>query len=685
MPKACPVCGSRKWRKDAVTGNAVCEDGHVFQDFRSENLVVESTNFALQKRSLKRAPRRNKRREAGNLNKDYYHGTDAEYLKVQAMQLLLRYQVQALRQLWSLPDAFEIIVRDLWAYQLAITPLPPVPSPATSRSTTPLFNAHARPVDDTEKTDEKDGDDKSDASASSQSSKGDEVDIDPEILAEISEGSSEDDLQQVDRGDQRTSEHIKDAKWRRRRRLRISDTIVTLVLALWVLRIPVMNVDIEALINDAKIPYLDFAHTTIVPQDMYKHMNREVALALSPARAPRPMSMFQSCRKLARVLIRQFGLILPEANIHPVAWQALSAVGSPPTTYVQVMRLLDLLKTNISFNEDMDTFHRKPSSRRPSVPQIDNVPAIEENNLLEYERTRRYDDVILPELAVIAAWVVVMKMAYGLDDDLRTVLAKDDPLIGLVEGKRWIEELRVRLKDGTLLGSRVNLRKQHFESMELDDLDRYLDQCDSVLLSRHDTSASTDTAPFPHIPLMNNQPPPLDDNVNRPPPLDDNVNQFPPLNDNDNDNINSWTTFHTSRSEADIVSLWTVPIDLRNKELPLMPGEKIKSYDASDITGTLPEKYEVVLRAAAQVVGVDPEDVARVVEKFETRIRNLMARRGDESRNRTRNQSPSRSASTSPTRSKSRSQSRRRSRSRSRSRTRGREVQDKIRTRLSVV
>ena len=31
MPKACPVCGSRRWRKDGVTGNAICEDGHVFQ------------------------------------------------------------------------------------------------------------------------------------------------------------------------------------------------------------------------------------------------------------------------------------------------------------------------------------------------------------------------------------------------------------------------------------------------------------------------------------------------------------------------------------------------------------------------------------------------------------------------------------------------------------------------------
>lgn len=32
-----------------------------------------------------------------------------------------------------------------------------------------------------------------------------------------------------------------------------------------------------------------------------------------------------------------------------------------------------------------------------------------------YERTTRYEDVWLPELSVAAAWVVIMKMAYGLD------------------------------------------------------------------------------------------------------------------------------------------------------------------------------------------------------------------------------------------------------------------------------
>jgi hypothetical protein len=57
MRKKCPVCGSRKWRKDAVTGNAVCEDGHVFQvsDLPLDpmtypaRLVLTSLGFSLRK------------------------------------------------------------------------------------------------------------------------------------------------------------------------------------------------------------------------------------------------------------------------------------------------------------------------------------------------------------------------------------------------------------------------------------------------------------------------------------------------------------------------------------------------------------------------------------------------------------------------------------------------------------
>lgn len=34
---------------------------------------------------------------------------------------------------------------------------------------------------------------------------------------------------------------------------------------------------------------------------------------------------------------------------------------------------------------------------------------------MTYERTRRNQDVMMPELNVVAAWIVVVKLAYGLD------------------------------------------------------------------------------------------------------------------------------------------------------------------------------------------------------------------------------------------------------------------------------
>jgi RNA polymerase I-specific transcription initiation factor RRN7 len=40
-----------------------------------------------------------------------YEGDDAEYLRLQALQLLLRMQVLAIRKLWNLPEVYEVSVR----------------------------------------------------------------------------------------------------------------------------------------------------------------------------------------------------------------------------------------------------------------------------------------------------------------------------------------------------------------------------------------------------------------------------------------------------------------------------------------------------------------------------------------------------------------------------------------------
>jgi len=69
-----------------------------------------------------------------------------------------------------------------------------------------------------------------------------EIELDSDILNEISEGSSSD----ISVNHVGESEILRgDTRWRRKRRLKVSDTVTTLVMALWILRFPVLNIDIE--------------------------------------------------------------------------------------------------------------------------------------------------------------------------------------------------------------------------------------------------------------------------------------------------------------------------------------------------------------------------------------------------------------------------------------------------------
>lgn len=88
---------------------------------------------------------------------------------------------------------------------------------------------------------------------------------------------------------------------------------------------------------------------------------------------------------------------------------------------------------------------------------------------------------------------------------------------------------------------------------------------------------------------------------------------------------NSWADFHESVDPVRIAKPSVATGN--NRELPLMAGESYKSYDAKDITGTLPESLETVLQAAADVVGVTQQQVAQIVEVFEGRMEKRRPRR----------------------------------------------------------
>jgi hypothetical protein len=72
-----------------------------------------------------------------------------------------------------------------------------------------------------------------------------------------------------------------------------------------------------------------------------------------------------------------------------------------------VIRLLELLDVNISLVESsIGRFERKARKSGIGRGRVE---------MEEYERSRRYREVNLPELTVVAGWVLVMKMMYGLD------------------------------------------------------------------------------------------------------------------------------------------------------------------------------------------------------------------------------------------------------------------------------
>jgi RNA polymerase I-specific transcription initiation factor RRN7 len=136
---------------------------------------------------------------------------------------------------------------------------------------------------------------------------------------------------------------------------------------------------------------------------------------------------------------------------------------------------------------------------------------------------------------------------------------------------------------------------RNFPTMSEDDIDRYLDKCETILLSTH--SKTTDAGPFPLLPPSSVPP----------------KTQAP------------WTAFDPTYKHPSPPS-----------EDHLTPGQAIESHDAQDVTGTLPKDYEVILKSAAEVIGVKGYDVGIVVELFERRLEGI---RKERSRSRSRSKS----------------------------------------------
>ena len=102
-------------------------------------------------------------------------------------------------------------------------------------------------------------------------------------------------------------------------------------------------------------------------------------------------------------------------------------------------RLLALLDVNLSLTDTSVELHTRKARTRGRY-HVNGASFIRDETLavIDYERTTRYQDVMLPELSVAAAWVMVMKMAYGLDGENRSVsLGSARAVLSLSSALHW--------------------------------------------------------------------------------------------------------------------------------------------------------------------------------------------------------------------------------------------------------
>ncbi|KAF8639808.1 hypothetical protein AX17_001067 [Amanita inopinata Kibby_2008] len=362
-------------------------------------------------------------KEAGSkTDPKLYHGARGRYLYFQCLQALLRHQISTLVRLWSLPEEFEPVCRDIWALNLCLLDQP-VPTEVHDS----LVNVAAERVHTEDDS------------------------VTHQLLDEDSLSSSQ--SEDEDGIKAQADNHIPSAKPVRGRRKQEGPaiTIAVLMLAFWTLRIPVMYQDLTAIIESYDLPYLDGVR--LLPVIMTSHLTKHSIQSLSPRHAPSTVYIHSISSSLAKKLYSAYGIITPEANTAPMLWRAVNCVGGTPTLYTLARRVSEVLSLPLVLHASL-----KPRNIK-SHGQVDNLPV---------------------EVALVAVTVIVLKLVYGLDGKTRMPENPDDPACSLPSKEEYMEQLRLQEKRYVSeFDSRKPLATGELEDEAIDD---YLSFCERALL-----------------------------------------------------------------------------------------------------------------------------------------------------------------------------------------------------------
>ncbi|OJT03792.1 RNA polymerase I-specific transcription initiation factor rrn7 [Trametes pubescens] len=576
--RKCHVCGSKQWHKEPTSGIVTCSEGHVLQNYRTEtHEVTELGPHAVRKRTLKSG--RKKKERQSKADPKLYHGERARFHYFQCLQVLFRMQISALIRLWELPPEFELICRDIWALNLALLPNPPTPEPllhaldgseqdhASKASSSPRPSPEADEQNEREeRADGSDADQSSSSSGSSSVSESDDEELE-ELMRENSETPSDDD-------DEPTSTPRPRPTARRPRKRRTfghydtpASTVSCLVVACWTLRLPVMYVDFVRSVESYELPYLD--PLRLLPESMTSHLRKHTVQALSPHHPPSPLYLHQLASRLARLMYSTYDIYTPEMNAAPILWKSVRCLHGNPLIYVLTKRLARLVSIPLTLHRSLAPALVRTKKRDPTFHKQDSA---------------------VPEVALVSAVIVVMKMAYGLDGSPRHPQNAEDPACALPVLSELIRAIRNAEETREAAVSPMST-EHHSSVLDMDDqmLDDYLQFCEKALLPREDRmparNVTTTNFPLPENP------------VPRP---------------TDSERVGS------AQADADYPGMNANTID--DSADALRPGQKYPVYNTQDILGTVPEDLELVVARAASWAGVDEDYILGVVERFERRV-----------------------------------------------------------------
>jgi len=163
-------------------------------------------------------------------------------------------------------------------------------------------------------------------------------------------------------------------------------------------------------IESYELPYLD--PVRFLPSNMTSHLTKHHIQALSPfasaffhrmlvsvsrstrQHAPKAVYIHRLASRLCKRLHLSYGLLTPEANAGPILWRVVKAIGGTPTLYVLTKRLASILSIPLTLHSLLAAGLPRVKKHDPLHHQFDNIP---------------------PEVGLMAACVVVLKMVYGLD------------------------------------------------------------------------------------------------------------------------------------------------------------------------------------------------------------------------------------------------------------------------------